>query len=278
MKTLYKRTIFGLVFIFVMLAGLLVHKYLFAALVSFMMAGMMYEFLKMATSGRKKGLVAAVIVSAVAQFLLVFACFAEGLSMRFLPLALLPPFIVVFCSVLCKSGSERQDDYAYMLAGFVYIALPLLLYNVLAFRGIGFDGRLILAFFIMIWCSDVGAYCAGSALGKKLHSKKLSPHISPNKTWVGFWGGLLFCMIAAYCLHVFGMFRGISLPHCLALAAIVHAGGVCGDLFESLWKRHFDVKDSGNIIPGHGGLLDRFDSSLVAIPLASVYLYITELI
>lgn len=278
MKNLYKRTIFGLVFILVMLAGLLIHKYLFAALVSFMIAGMMFEFLKMATEGRKKGLVLAVILSAVAQFLLLFCCFGEGLPARFLPLALLPPFIVLFTSVLCKGGPERHEDYAYMLASYVYIALPLLLYNVLAFREGEFDGRLILSFFILIWCSDVGAYCAGSALGGKLHSRKLSPHISPNKTWVGFWGGLLFCMAAAFCLHVFGMFRGIGLLHCLVLAAIVHSGGVCGDLFESLWKRHFNVKDSGNMIPGHGGLLDRFDSSLVAIPLATVYLFLTELI
>lgn len=277
MKNLYLRTFFGLVFILVMLAGLLVNEYLFAALVSFMMGGMMYEFLHMATQGRRKGLVSLVILSAIAQFLLVFFHFTGVVPDALLPLGLLPSFIVIVLSVLGRQKGS-QEDFAYMIASLLYIALPLLLYNFLVFRDGSFDGRSVLAFFIMIWSSDVGAYCTGCTLGKKFHSRKMSPEISPNKTWAGFWGGLVFCLLAALCLKHFGMLPDVPMVHCIVLSLIVHSGGVCGDLFESLWKRHFGVKDSGSIIPGHGGLLDRFDSSLVAIPLGTIYLTITQLI
>ena len=135
----------------------------------------------------------------------------------------------------------------------------------------------MLSLFILIWMSDVGAYCVGTALGQRPDARKLAPSISPKKSWWGFWGGVFFCVAAAVGLH-FLTWLPFGLLHCIALGVIVSVAGVCGDLFESMWKRHFGVKDSGNCIPGHGGMLDRFDSSLVAIPLACVYLTLTGLL
>ena len=98
-----------------------------------------------------------------------------------------------------------------------------------------------------------------------------------NGTDGGFIGGIVFCIIGSVVLYLSGLFE-FNIVHCIAVALIIGCTGVCGDLFESLWKRHYGVKDSGNIIPGHGGILDRFDSSLVAIPLAAIYLISFNLI
>ena len=140
-----------------------------------------------------------------------------------------------------------------------------------------FSGILLLCFFIMIWSSDVGAFCTGSLLGQRAGSRKLAPKISPNKSWAGFWGGLVFTAAASLILNRTGLLP-LPLVHSLGLAFLVHCAGVCGDLLESKLKRKCGVKDSGNLIPGHGGLLDRFDSSMVAIPVGTLYLMIFNLI
>jgi len=130
---------------------------------------------------------------------------------------------------------------------------------------------MLLSFFILIWVCDVGAYCLGTAFGQKPDSKKLAPKISPKKSWWGFWSAVISGIAAATGLHYL-TWLPFSLLHCIAIGLVISVGGVCGDLVESMWKRHFDVKDSGNCIPGHGGMLDRFDSALIAIPLACIYL------
>ena len=138
-----------------------------------------------------------------------------------------------------------------------------------------FNGRPMLAFFIIIWASDVGAYCIGMFLGK--YSKKLFPSVSPKKTWAGFWGGLVFAVLAGLILVWTGLWT-YPWYHAVILSIIMHVAGVFGDLFESQWKRVCDIKDSGNIIPGHGGMMDRFDSALFAIPAGVIYLVIIGLL
>ena len=103
------------------------------------------------------------------------------------------------------------------------------------------------------------------------YGRKLCPSISPKKSWIGFWGGMLSAVLAALIMNRIGMMT-YPLVHCLLLAVVMHVAGVVGDLFESQWKRCYNLKDSGNIIPGHGGMLDRFDSALMAIPAGVLYL------
>jgi phosphatidate cytidylyltransferase len=129
---------------------------------------------------------------------------------------------------------------------------------------------LLLSFFVIIWGSDVGAYLFGITLGQK-YGKKLFPSISPKKSWIGFWGGLFMAVVLAVGLHYLGLLP-FELRHCIVMSVLLNVTGVYGDLIESQWKRHYEVKDSGNIIPGHGGLLDRFDSALIAIPIGIIYL------
>jgi phosphatidate cytidylyltransferase len=168
-------------------------------------------------------------------------------------------------------------NWPVIFAGIVYIGFSMAVMNAIAFSGGVFSGKLLLCLFIIVWASDVGAYCIGSTIGQKAGSRKLAPRISPNKSWAGYWGGLLFCIAAAAVLNLTGMLA-IPMVHCIAAGIIIHCMGVFGDLLESIWKRHFGVKDSGKIIPGHGGLLDRFDSSLLAIPSVFAYLLLFDLI
>jgi phosphatidate cytidylyltransferase len=139
-----------------------------------------------------------------------------------------------------------------------------------------FNGILLLSFFVIIWGSDVGAYLFGMSLGQR-YGKKLFPSVSPKKSWIGFWGGLFTAVLVAVLLNIAGIFT-FKMIHCIARAVLLCITGVYGDLIESQWKRHYDVKDSGSIIPGHGGLLDRFDSALIAIPIGIIYLVVMNVL
>ena len=200
---------------------------------------------------------------------------AYGIPGRYVALALVPVLIVMSNSLYAKDKSGF-DLFSHIYTGLLYIAVPLGLSNLIAFDHGVFDGRLLLCFFIIIWSSDVGAYCAGLTLGKKF-PKKLFEEISPKKTWAGFFGGLVCAVIASVILGVVGMFR-FPLVHCAVLAVVMHIAGVYGDLFESQWKRCHDIKDSGSVIPGHGGMMDRFDSTLFAFPAGVIYLLVLYLI
>ena len=141
----------------------------------------------------------------------------------------------------------------------------------------GFNGNFLLSLFIMLWSCDVGAYCIGTVFGQKKTSRKLFPSVSPKKSWAGVFGGFLCTILAAYLVSSF-FGDVISLVHWMAIALFVSTIGVLGDLFESLIKRHSGVKDSGNIIPGHGGMLDRYDDILFLLPVISAYLKLFNVI
>lgn len=186
--------------------------------------------------------------------------------------------VYLFISELYTQNENAVNDWAYTMLGQMYIALPLSTINVLAFNAatdgsINFNYIIPLSVFIFLWTNDTGAYCTGSLFGKH----KLFPRISPAKSWEGSIGGAVFVLISAY---IIGMLTGadagksyLDIPQWLGLGLIVVVFGTWGDLVESLFKRTLGIKDSGTILPGHGGMLDRFDSSLMAMPAAVVYLY-----
>ena len=205
------------------------------------------------------------------------------------------PYLVTIIYMLIAELYLRQDDpvqdWAYTMLAQMYIALPFSLLNVLAFTAtpngqVAFNTLLPLSVFIFLWVNDTGAYCVGSLLGRH----KLFPRISPGKSWEGSIGGAVFVLLAAWGIgwldnmqvldtdHPSTLFTGmLSIPAWLGLGLIVVIFGTWGDLVESLFKRTLGIKDSGSILPGHGGMLDRFDSSLLAIPAAVVYLYTLSL-
>lgn len=173
-------------------------------------------------------------------------------------------------------------NWAYTLMSQLYIALPFSLLCILAFQAdpahpYYTQYRFIfpLSVFIFLWASDSGAYCVGSLL-HKVFPAKLFPRVSPNKSWVGSIGGGLIAMAVGVALSYYD--TSLSLLEWIGLALVVTVFGTWGDLVESLMKRTLGIKDSGHILPGHGGLLDRFDSSLLAIPASVIYLYILTML
>ena len=269
------RTLSGAVYGALIFCCLLINGYLFASLIIFMMCTMMVEFYRMTMGESYKFSRALAIVAGVVLFLLLYFARAFGMPGKYVAITIIPVLIVMTNSLLVKDKSEFLK-FAFIYTGLLYIAVPMALSNLLAFRDGSFSGKLILCFFIIIWCSDIGAFFIGSSLGQK-YGRKIAPEISPKKSWVGFWGGFVFALLAALVLHWVGLLD-IPVIHCLILASLMHVAGVAGDLFESMWKRCCNVKDSGNIIPGHGGMLDRLDSTLMAMPLGAIYLALFNLI
>lgn len=188
-------------------------------------------------------------------------------------------FILIYLMIseLYLKRKNPINNWAYSMLSQMYVALPFALLNVLAFQNnpeyssVSYNYILPLSVFIFIWINDTGAYCVGSLIGKH----RLFERISPKKSWEGSIGGGVFAIVAAFVLSHF--FPFMPLIEWIGLAVVVVVFGTWGDLTESLMKRHLGIKDSGNILPGHGGMLDRFDSALMAIPAAVVYIYIWTL-
>lgn len=187
--------------------------------------------------------------------------------------------IYLFVAELYLKNESPILSWAYTMLGQMYIAFPLSLINILAFGNGDVSVRgsanmlLPLSVFILLWANDTGAYCTGSLLGRH----KLFPRISPAKSWEGSIGGGVLSIIVAVLIGNYGAngagTKGMDIMVWIGLGVVVVVFGTWGDLVESLFKRTIGVKDSGKILPGHGGMLDRFDSSLLAIPAVVVYLY-----
>lgn len=218
---------------------------------------------------------------AAVYFFLGMAGFCAGIvpSAVFIPYLL--TVVYMFISELYTKAPNPINNWAYTMLSQMYIALPFAMVNVLAFRGVGngvvYNYLAPLSIFVFLWTNDTGAYLSGSLFGKH----KLFPRVSPGKSWEGsIGGGLLVLLVAA----LVGMYQNsdmhetateliLTVPQWMGLGLVVVLFGTWGDLVESLLKRTIGIKDSGNILPGHGGMLDRFDSSLMAFPAAVIYLY-----
>ena len=208
---------------------------------------------------------------------LAFAGFCSGIT----PAAVFIPYLLtvvyLFISELYTKAPNPINNWAYTMLSQMYIALPFSMINVVAFHSTGdahvYDYLLPLSIFIFLWTNDTGAYISGSLLGRH----KLFPRVSPGKSWEGsIGGGLLVLAVAALVGYLANSSEGghtLSIPAWMGLGLVVVFFGTWGDLVASLFKRTLGIKDSGNILPGHGGMLDRFDSSLMAFPAAVVYLY-----
>ena len=213
--------------------------------------------------------------------LFLFLCFGyigvvPGANEIFIPYLFL--ILYLFISELYKKQPNPLNNWAYAMMSQIYIALSFALLNVLAYHSSAtesvsqYNPILPLSIFIFNWVNDTGAYCTGMLFGKH----RLFERISPKKSWEGSIGGAVFSIIAAIVLAHFFTFLSTGVWIGLGLTVVVF--GTWGDLTESLMKRTLGIKDSGNILPGHGGMLDRFDSTLMAVPAAVVYLYLVGLI
>ncbi len=198
-------------------------------------------------------------------------CIGAYSSKIFIPYVLL--ILYLFISELYLKKKNPVYNWAFSMFSQLYIALPFAMLNVLAFQNnelaesISYNPILPLAVFIFLWLNDSGAYCVGSLIGKH----RLFERISPKKSWEGSIGGAIVCIAFSFVLaHFFPFMNTIEW---IGLSLVIVLFGTWGDLTESLFKRQLHIKDSGAILPGHGGMLDRFDSSLMAIPAAAAYIY-----
>ena len=207
-----------------------------------------------------------------------FVSFMEGAGI-FIPFVLTVMYLLI--SELYLPGFRKIENWAFAFMALLYIALPMSMLNVLAFIGVGKDADIVytyiltLSIFIFLWTSDTGAYLIGSKFGRH----RLFPSISPKKSWEGSIGGGALAIVASQIIAIWSHdfnaeseWRNRLLWAGLAIIVVVF--GTWGDLVESRLKRKLGVKDSGHILPGHGGWLDRFDSALMAIPAAVIYIYL----
>jgi phosphatidate cytidylyltransferase len=172
------------------------------------------------------------------------------------------PLIALTFIIKLYKKSEKKPflNIAFTFLGFLYISLPVSLLNFAVFDDGIYHFEIILGTLLILWATDTGAYFAGTFLGKH----KLFERISPKKTWEGFAGGALLALIFAYGLSAY--FDRLTVVQWLIVGVIIIVCGTLGDLVESLLKRSMAIKDSGTVLPGHGGFLDRFDGLLIASP------------
>ncbi len=270
MKNLLVRTLSGAVFLALFLTALLWHPIAYAVLFMAAVLIMMTEYLKITVGPHETAARVIATVTGLLTFLLMFLHSGYGLEPKWL--LTLPVLVsIIFVAVLYAREGDAYRTTPFILTSLLYIALPFALTNLIVFSPDGsFDGRVLLAVMIVIWSSDVGAYLSGMAFGQK-HGHKLFPSISPKKSWEGYFGGLVLALAAGWCIGYFSL-ADFPWYHCLALAVLINISSTVGDLAESQLKRNFGVKDAGRIMPGHGGLLDRFDGALLAFPVTVLYI------
>lgn len=176
--------------------------------------------------------------------------------------------IANFIAALYQKSEEPFTSIAFLICGLIYIILPISTTNLIIQYNSEFQPLLLLSVFILAWCNDTFAYLTGVKFGKH----RLFERHSPKKSWEGFVGGFLFTIIAGVVISKFSNIFAIW--HWVAISIIVSTVGTLGDLVESMFKRQMGVKDSGKILPGHGGILDRFDILFIVLPIVWVYLEI----
>lgn len=179
---------------------------------------------------------------------------------------IVPLLTTTFFIKLFKKLDDRPfSNLGYTFLGIIYVAVPFALIVELIIEEFTYKPELLTGLLVILWVNDSGAYFAGRALGKR----KLFERISPKKTWEGFVGGAIFSVLAALCMGY--LFPDLAIIHWLVIAFIIVITGTLGDLVESLFKRSISIKDSGSMIPGHGGFLDRFDGLLLSVPFIVTY-------
>ena len=275
LKNLLVRTISGAVLLLVVVGALVWSKWSAGALFAVIMLGGLLEFYRLCEKGGAKPMKFIGIAAAVSLFGLFFTVFIQGIGRAMvgdiLPALLLYFILITTSTFICelwRKSSTPIANIATTLMGVIYVAIPmafvLFIPQMLADN---WSPMVMLAFISIIWVNDVFAYLVGVSIGKH----RLCERISPKKSWEGFFGGLVGAVGASFLFaHLFDgniwIWGGMGLITALT--------GVAGDLVESMFKREVDVKDSGAMIPGHGGFLDRFDALYMAVPFVYAYLLI----
>ena len=237
------------------------HPYIFDATIALISILALHEFLAL---GKKKGYDVPIVLCAVIMLFIMAAFILPQLSVE---LGMFAALLIIPASYVLgrKTLEDSLPSSAIAVLATTYVGM--LAGSLIRLRNDFPEGsKLIFFLLLVVWLGDSGAYYVGKQLGKH----KLSPRISPKKTIEGLIGGVTTSIIAAVVIH-FTFFEKFPLLHAIIAGVILSVAGVIGDLAESMWKRSADVKDSGTLIPGHGGFLDRFDSILFTAPILYCY-------
>ncbi len=261
-KNIIIRSVSGAVY-----AGLLVGAVLSGGIWIILLTSLLamigvYEFTAMTCEGKYPRFASLLDISAAIILQIAAGICFTGTRKVFVTLMMVYILLMVARTVAQLYAVHRNpvNSMSRSMMAQMYVAMPLAMFGML------------LALLIFIWVNDTGAFCVGSTLGRH----KLFERISPKKTWEGFWGGMLFCVIAAFIMRgVFAQYYGMfSYGDLCRMGILVSIFATLGDLVESQIKRTCAVKDSGRLIPGHGGILDRIDSLLLVVPVSMIYLFL----
>lgn len=268
-----QRAVTGVLFVIVLVGCILYSPLSFGILFTIISVLSVHEFAQLVSKSSEVSINKTITALGGAYLFLALMSFRTQQSVGGVFLPYLGLLLYMMITELYLKKKNPTGNWAYSMLSQLYVALPFALLNVLAFQNspetgsVTYNPILPLSIFVFIWLSDTGAYCVGSLIGKH----RLFERISPKKSWEGSIGGGIFSIASSLGFaHFFPFMPGWQW---VGLAIVVVIFGTWGDLTESLMKRQLGIKDSGNILPGHGGMLDRFDSALMAIPAAVVYLY-----
>jgi phosphatidate cytidylyltransferase len=262
-----KRSVTGIIIIALILAGVSVNQFTFMIVFTIILVSGLWEFYQIFEKSGKNpqknsGIISGVIIFGIGYLI------ATGNTKLHLMAVLVAVVLYIVIAELFRKHNTPFENITITFFGIVYIAVPISLLWYLAFRDniCHYNRNLILGYFFLIWTNDTMAYLTGITIGKN----KLLERISPKKTWEGVVGGFIFCIGIAYIISLF--FSDLTTWQWITYGSIIAVFGTIGDLAESMLKRSADIKDSGTLLPGHGGILDRFDSLFLAVP--AVYLYL----
>lgn len=269
MKKLITRTITGTVLVLVILAAIWAGEYTFGVLFLSILGGGLWEFNKLYSKSEIKPTVWLSFLGSLILFATSFGV-AKGLLGAHFFLLFPPILLIIMATELFRNKKKPIENIAITIFSIVYLAIPLSMINFLVFPGI-FQGKiyspnLLIALFSLIWIYDSAAYLFGVSMGKH----RLFERISPKKSWEGAIGGAITAIGASYIIS--GFIPEIQPIHWMVIGFLIVVSSTLGDLTESMFKRQLGIKDSGQILPGHGGVLDRFDSLLFAAPVIVLYL------
>jgi len=240
------------------------HPYVFDGAMALIAALALYEFLDL---GKQKGYNLPIPLCIVIMLFIVAAFILEPISVE---MGVFVALLVIPGSYVFSRGNLEQALPSSAIAVLATLYVGMLGGSLIRLHDDFADGaKLVYFLLLVVWLGDTGAYYFGRTFGKR----KLSPRISPKKTVEGLIGGVLFAVATAVIIH-FTFFHNFPLLHAIIAGVILSIAGVIGDLAESMWKRSADVKDSGTLIPGHGGFLDRFDSIFYTTPILYVYWFL----
>jgi len=273
LKDLGIRTMWGTLFVIVLTGAILLGPYAYAMLFLVLSIFTLKEFYQLTTQfGFSPQLIPGLFVGGII-FILSFLETNNILTSK-LYFVLVPMIFFFLVNELYRRKENPLGNIAITVLGNLYVSVPFSMLNYFVFRSnspeIVYNSSLLISIFIFIWSSDSGAYLFGCKFGRR----RLFERISPKKSWEGFFGGLITAIVAAWLLSL--IFTQYSFSLLVLLSVVTVLAGTMGDLIESMFKRSIGVKDSGQFMPGHGGLLDRFDSLLLASPMNFFVLQILQ--